>query len=45
MPGFVCLLSGPEHIYEYINNAYIEISGPRDFLGRPVREVFPELEG
>ena len=45
MPGFVCLLSGPEHVYEYINDAYIDISGPRDFLGRPVREVFPELEG
>ena len=45
MPGFVCLLSGPEHVYEYINDAYMEISGPRDILGRPVRDVFPELEG
>ena len=45
MPGFVCLLSGPEHVYEYTNDAYMEISGPRDMLGRPVRDVFPELEG
>ncbi len=45
MPGFVGLLSGPEHRYEYVNDAYIEISGPRSFTGRSVREVFPELEG
>ena len=45
MPGFVCVLSGPTHIYEYINDAYVEISGSRDFLGRTVRDVFPELEG
>ncbi len=45
MPGYVCLLSGPEHIYEYINDAYVEVSGPRDFIGRAVRDVFPELEG
>lgn len=45
MPGFAGILVGPEHRYEYVNDAYIEISGPRDFLGRTVREVFPELEG
>ena len=45
MPGFVGLLSGPEHRYDYVNDAYVTISGPRDFLGRTVREVFPELEG
>ena len=45
MPGFVCVLSGPEHVYEYVNDAYVEISGPREFLGRTVRDVFPELEG
>ncbi len=45
MPGFVGVLTGPRHIYEYVNDACIEISGPRDFIGRSVREVFPELEG
>ncbi|MEO7209253.1 MAG: ATP-binding protein [Steroidobacteraceae bacterium] len=45
MPGFVGVLSGPNHIYEYVNDAYIAISGPRDFLGRSVRDVFPELTG
>ena len=45
MPGFVCVLSGPTHIYEYFNDAYVEVAGSRDFLGRAVREVMPDLEG
>jgi signal transduction histidine kinase len=45
MPGFVGVLSGPNHIYQYVNDAYITLSGPRDFLGRSVRDVFPELRG
>lgn len=45
MPGFVGVLSGPTHVYTYVNDAYMAISGPREFLGRTVREVFPELEG
>ncbi|MEJ8857623.1 PAS domain-containing protein [Variovorax robiniae] len=44
MPGFVCVLAGPRHVFEYVNDAYIEIAGPRQFIGRTVREVFPELK-
>ena len=45
MPGFVSVLAGPAHVYEYVNDAYVAISGPRQFVGRTVREVFPELAG
>jgi PAS domain S-box-containing protein len=45
MPGFVALQSGPEHRYEYVNDAFVEIAGARNFLGRTLREVFPELAG
>ncbi|WP_375382669.1 PAS domain-containing protein [uncultured Sphingomonas sp.] len=45
MPGFVAMLAGPDHVYDYVNDAYVRIAGTRDFLGRSVREVFPELEG
>ena len=45
MPGFVAVLAGPNHIYEFVNDAYVDMVGSRDFLGRSVREVFPELEG
>jgi signal transduction histidine kinase len=45
MPGFVAILSGPTHIFQYVNDAYIAVAGQRDFLGRAVHHVFPELEG
>ncbi|WP_219210637.1 PAS domain-containing protein [Variovorax boronicumulans] len=45
MPGFVAVLSGPTHVFTYVNDAYVQIAGPRDFIGRTVREVFPELDG
>ena len=44
-PGFIAVLSGPEHVYEYVNDAYLAIAGPRDFIGRSVREALPELKG
>ena len=45
MPGFVGVMTGPEHVFDYVNDAYIEIAGPREYIGRTVREVFPEIEG
>jgi PAS domain S-box-containing protein len=45
MPGFVGVLQGPDHVYEYVNEAYLEISGRTDFIGKTVRQMFPELEG
>ncbi|WP_267427223.1 PAS domain-containing sensor histidine kinase [Methylobacterium sp. GC_Met_2] len=45
MPGFVGILTGPDHVYAYVNDAYVTIAGPRAFVGRGVREVFPELVG
>jgi signal transduction histidine kinase/ActR/RegA family two-component response regulator len=39
------VLTGPDHIYEYVNDAYVMIAGPRQFVGRGVREVLPELAG
>jgi PAS domain S-box-containing protein len=45
MPGFAALLAGPDHRFEYINNAYREIAGDREFIGRTVREVFPDIAG
>lgn len=43
MPGFVAILDGPDHVFRYVNAAYRALSGPREFEGRTVREVFPEL--
>jgi len=44
-PGFVCFLRGPEHVFELVNEAYQQLTGHRQLLGKPVRDGLPELEG
>jgi signal transduction histidine kinase len=44
-PGFITILHQPDHVFEFVNDAYIKLFGDRDYIGRTVREVFPELEG
>jgi hypothetical protein len=34
MPGFVAVLRGPCHLFEYVNDAYVAIAGSRDFWYR-----------
>ena len=45
MPGFVAVLRGTDHSYEYVNDAYRAIAGDRDFIGRSVRQALPEVDG
>lgn len=45
VPGFVAILRQPEHRFEYVNDAFIRVAGSRDFIGKTLREAFPELEG
>ncbi len=44
-PSFMCVLSGPGHVFERINDRYLELIGGRDVVGIPVREALPEVEG
>lgn len=44
-PGFIGVTRGPEHIYELINKATLQLVGHRDLVGKPVREALPELKG
>ncbi|MDO9016964.1 MAG: PAS domain-containing protein [Deltaproteobacteria bacterium] len=41
-PSFVTMLSGPEHRFEFVNDAYQRLIGPRDVIGLTVREGIPE---
>jgi len=45
MPGFVGVTTGPDHVYEYVNDAYVKLSARTDFVGRSFAEVFPDLAG
>ena len=42
-PAFMCVLSGPEHVVEFVNDRYRELVGERPLLGLPTEEAVPEL--
>jgi signal transduction histidine kinase len=44
-PAFMAVLRGPDHVFERLNPRYQALIGDRPAVGRPVREVFPDLEG
>lgn len=43
-PGFVAILEGPTHRFEFANPQYRELIGGRDCIGRNVIDVLPEVE-
>ena len=44
-PAMICILHGPKHVFELVNEMYMQLIGHRDCIGKPIREVLPELEG
>ncbi|MGI4849465.1 MAG: hybrid sensor histidine kinase/response regulator [Janthinobacterium lividum] len=44
-PAFMCVLSGPEHVFEMVNDRYLQLVGNRDLVGLPVHQALPEIEG
>ncbi|HZW12961.1 MAG TPA: EAL domain-containing protein, partial [Noviherbaspirillum sp.] len=44
-PGFIAILRGPDHVFELANEAYYQLVGHRDLIGKPFRETFPDLAG
>jgi len=43
--GFMCILHGPSHIFEFANHAYMRLVGERALIGKAVRDALPEIEG
>ncbi len=44
-PSFMCILRGPEHTFELVNDAYKQLVGHRKLLGLSVRDALPEIAG
>ena len=44
-PGFFAVLSGPDHVFTFANDAYLRLVGDRPLIGRAVIEALPEIEG
>lgn len=43
-PAHFCILKGPEQVFEFANPSYIQLIGNKDPIGKPLKEVLPELE-
>ena len=41
-PVAVCILAGPDLVFALANPLFLEMSGRKDILGKPLRAVFPE---
>ena len=44
-PGFVAVLMGPKYVFEMVNEAYYQIVGHRELIGKSVWEAIPEAAG
>jgi PAS domain S-box-containing protein len=44
-PGIMVMLRGRDHVFELANDAYLQLVGHRDLIGKAVRQALPELEG
>jgi signal transduction histidine kinase len=42
-PAAICILSGPELVYELVNSRYQRLFPQRPLLGKPLLEALPEL--
>ena len=42
-PAFMCILRGPDHVYEMANDRYYQLIGQRDIVGLPMREALQEV--
>ena len=44
-PVGIAVLRGPQHRFEFANDAYLELIDRRRVVGMPIREALPELAG
>jgi signal transduction histidine kinase/DNA-binding response OmpR family regulator len=42
-PGFICVMRGPDHVYELANAAYRTLVGGRELIGKPIVDALPEV--
>jgi signal transduction histidine kinase len=42
-PTFLAVLRGADHVFELVNDAYYQLVGHRELLGKPVFEALPEV--
>lgn len=44
-PSFLAVLRGPDHVFMWANDAYFDLIGRTDVIGKPLVEALPEIKG
>ena len=44
-PAIICILRGPDHIFDFANESYLNLVGHRNLIGKNIKDALPELEG
>jgi PAS domain S-box-containing protein len=44
-PAFLAVLRGRDFVFEFVNDAYYQLVGHRELVGRPVFQALPEVRG
>ncbi|CAN7145246.1 PAS domain-containing protein [Massilia sp. LjRoot122] len=44
-PAFMCVFTGPDHVFEMVNARYLQLVGGRESIGVPLLKALPELAG
>ncbi|WP_164557936.1 PAS domain-containing protein [Massilia atriviolacea] len=44
-PGFIAVLAGERHVFEMVNEAYYQLVGHRELVGKPAWEALPDIRG
>ncbi|MCB5203791.1 response regulator [Neorhizobium sp. T786] len=44
-PSFMCILRGPQHVFELTNDAYLQLVGHRELQGMTVKDALPDIAG
>ena len=44
-PGFIISMRGSDHVVEFVNRTHRRAFGSEDWVGKPIREAFPDIEG
>ena len=44
-PSFIVAFRGPDQVYDFVNEAYYQLVGHREIIGKPLVEALPEIRG
>jgi PAS domain S-box-containing protein len=44
-PGFIIVMTGPDHVVEFVNDTHKRVFNSADWVGKTLRDAFPSIAG